>query len=289
VALWNEPKSEIAGHVQVVSANPIGSTSESGKSLSVRSVVNALLKPLRQFTLLWCLLLLLSSHRSLAWIALVIVLFHLGRTLYAIATSAIGSVAWLATVESKIREQGEALIKIVLDAAEIQKEDNTLRQAFGRWKLFQYGIALLRNRRRAGNLAIFLSFIIFGGVYLYLAFLFSFAYVGIAKVQGIAYSWVEALVTALFIPVGYSDLPRNVWIKLIGGIHFASAIGLGFGTIYGYMKSKLESLTRIAELLNGKFSDDQVKTKLTTLESVFAAKIPAKSDTSVAASTELRR
>jgi hypothetical protein len=66
VALWNEPKSEITGELQVISAPQERSVSDRSPRFSLRVIIDAVLKPLRQFTLLWCLLLLLSSHRFLS-------------------------------------------------------------------------------------------------------------------------------------------------------------------------------------------------------------------------------
>ncbi|MBV9437223.1 MAG: hypothetical protein JOZ44_14290 [Acidobacteria bacterium] len=275
IALWNEDREVSQPVLQLAAVSQIDTVPTPTRKISWAEALKSISKPMRQFTLLWCLLLLLSSHRFLIVLALGIVLWHLVRALYTIGASVIGSVGWLATVEAKVREQAEALITSVLAAPQIQKDDAKLREVWSRWKTFQVGISLLRNRRRAGNIALFLSFLIFGVVYSYLAFLFSFGYVGIAKVQGISYSWADALITSLFIPIGYSDLPHNLWIKLLGGIHCVSALALGFGTVHGYMKSKLDSLTRVAESLSTKFNDDQIKTKLVVLDSVFAVKIPA--------------
>src|SRR5437868_1249156 len=224
----------------------VGSTEKaeqpnSPRGTTVKGVLLAIIRPIRQFTLLWCLLLLLSANRVLQWIALIVVIVHLGRTLFALGVVALHSISWLSTVEERIRNYAERLIDKALAADQIRKDDQDLRVTWSGLRTIELAVSLLQNRTRAGNVALFILLLGFVAMYLYIAVLFSFAYFGLAKVQLVNLTWAESLVTSIFIPVSYSDLPRNAWLKLLGGVHWISVVALGFGTIYGYARGKLDS------------------------------------------------
>ncbi len=107
------------------------------------------------------------------------------------------------------------------------------------------GILVLRNRQLSpvgSNIRLYLD----GMIYIYLGFLFSFVYYGTAKVQSIHLSWPNALVTSLFIPFAFSDLPINVWLKLAAGIHCTVIVAVGAGTLINYLARRAEDLENAA-------------------------------------------
>jgi hypothetical protein len=61
----------------------------------------------------------------------------------------------------------------------------------------------------------FASITIVAGVYLYLAVLFSFVYVGMSRLEGVQLHWVTALVTSVFIPFQCGDLPNVLGVSLL--------------------------------------------------------------------------
>jgi hypothetical protein len=220
--------------------------------------------PFVRFSLLWCVLLLLSTNRKLLWIALAIVLFHIGRALIAIVGVAIFSTNWLSQLEDRIRSKAEAWIENIVAANESAPPEN-LSQTVGALAGLQFALALLRNRQRVAQWAMFLGLLVFVAVYLYLALLFSVAYCGVAKLTHVALSWSDSLVYSIFILFAYSDLPKNAWLKGLAGFHALFVVGLGLTTIFGYLQRKLNSLYSIADALNSRLEQPDVRTKIVVM------------------------
>ena len=236
---------------------------------SWRKLLRHWFRPFLQFTLLWCLLLLLSSHRWLLWTALIIVLAHLARTLVMVVVLAVFSVKGLSQLEDRIKTYAEGLVAKILGLPEQLEPTEDLRQAWLSITGLQIAIGLLKNRHRAAQWLVFFAALAFVAIYFYVAFLFAFGYYGLARIQSIPYTWAEALVTAIFIPVASTDLPHNPWVKLLGGIHWSFVVLIGVGTIFGYLQRKLDSLYKVAEFLNSRFQEDEVKKRISTLNEKF--------------------
>jgi hypothetical protein len=243
------------------------------KSWDWKKGILAFFKPLHQFTLLWCLLLLLTSHRSLLAIALAIVLFHIGRFLLFVIRVAGASTKWLPQLEERIKSYAENLIEKVSAVQEITPD---LQQTWSAIVAIQIGISLLENRRRVVQWTMYLGTLFFLGVYLYLALLFSFAYYGTARLQGVSLSWASAAVYSVFIPFAFSDFPANIWVKLIAGVHATVVVLIGLGAIFGYMQKKVNSLHAVAQALNTKLQQPEIKEKLAKMKERFRAPVVAK-------------
>ncbi len=112
---------------------------------------------------------------------------------------------------------------------------------------------------------------------MYLAFLFSFAYYGIAKVNHLSYSWSDALVASIFIPLFVSDLPKLLVIKVLAGLHVLLVVTVGLGTIVGYLRRKLDSVQKAATDLRTRFEDKDLKEKYSILERQFDPSNPKSS------------
>jgi hypothetical protein len=244
------------------------------RTFSVRNIFRHSLRPFFQFTLLWSLLLLLASHRWLLWAALIIVLAHLARTLFKVLVLAVFSIKGLSQLEDRIKKYAENLITKILNAGQIEPTQD-LRQAWMSISGLQLAIALLRNRQRAVQWMIFIAVLVFGAIYLYIAVLFGFAYYGVARIQLIPYSWGEAFVTSLFILFEVGALPHNIWIQCLGGIHCLFVIMIGAGTIFGYLRKKIDSVYKAADFLNSRFQDEEIRRKIELLNEKFKVPTPA--------------
>jgi len=187
---------------------------------------------------------------------------------------AILSMNWLSQLEEKIRSRVEDAISKILGVPEDADYPPDLKTVLGSLYGVRIMISLLRYRRRITQSIIALSVLAFLSMYLYLALLFSFAYFGIAKVELIRYTWAEALVTAIFIPFAYSDLPKDVWLKALGGIQAAFVVLLGIGTILGYLQRKLDSVYTLGETLESRLEAEEIKTRLDKYAATMMPKPP---------------
>lgn len=233
-----------------------------------------ILRPFLQFTLLWALLLLLTSHRWLLMTALIIVLAHLARTLIKVSALAVFSIKGLSQLEVRIKGWAEKLIEKAILASRQAEDTQDVRQAWISISGLQLGVKLFQYRQAVAQGVIFLSVLLFGAIYTYMALLFSFAYYGIARVEGVTYGWADAFVTSIFIPFQFPDLPHNIYIKVLAGIHCVFVLGVGAGTVFGYLQRKVNSLYSVAEFLNQRFQDDELRTSVQVLTERFGTQKP---------------
>ncbi len=224
-------------------------------------------RPIRQFTLLWGLLLLLSSRPWLVWVALAIIMAHLFRTLLKILVLTVFSMKWLSGLEGKLEAYAEGLITKVLEAS--QKAEGTKQTEVRKWLGILIGLktaaAILASKRFVAQAVLALGFVAFAVVYVYISLLFSFAYYGVAHVLSIGLSWGQALVISIFIPVMVTALPHNAWLLLLGGLHAFFVLSLGVGTVLGYLGKKLDTFRNAAETLNSRLEKEEVKKAMTQL------------------------
>ena len=187
IFIWKKPTLRTAQIVQKSSAEPQQQTvlvaSPRAKQRVWERVLREIFRPFFQFTLLWALLLLLSSHRWLLWTALVIVLVHLVRALFRVSVLAVFSMKGLAQLEERIKSWAELQIARAIAASRQAEETQDVRQAWGAITGLQLGVKLLQNRQAVAQCIIFLSILVFGAIYMYIALLFSFAYYGLAGSQ----------------------------------------------------------------------------------------------------------
>lgn len=116
-----------------------------------------------------------------------------------------------------------------------------------------------------------LGVIAFASIYVYISLLFSFAYFGIAKVSGISYSWGNALVNSLFIPLFAAELPRTLPLRVLAGAQFALTVAIGVGTFFSFLQRRVFAIRTAAKVINDKLVDEAFQEKFAILEKQIAA------------------
>lgn len=162
-----------------------------------------LLRPFRRFMFLWCILLLAATHQTVVWLCLGVVIAQLARQIFIILKFLLFSPkAW-----ETLRKIGPALIAPINDAlialGNITRNvapSNELRNLLNQLNLWRTLLDFLRNPYLLSRWAWILVTVFFATVYVYISFLFSFAYYGIARVSGVSYSWPDSFVTSIFFP-----------------------------------------------------------------------------------------
>lgn len=257
---------------QVVATPANAGSEQPWFKFSWHDLARHLSRPFRHFTVLWGLLVLFASHRWLLETALTIFLVHLARTLYRVLVLAVISLRGLTQLEERIRQYAELWIGKALAVGTQAEPVDDARKAWGILTLLGLGVQLFRNRQRIAQWVIFLGALVFGTLYLYLAVLFSFAYCGLAALGNVPYRWGDSLVTSLFIPFEFSDLPHTAWIKLVAGIHCTLLLVVGIGTIFGYIQKKMNSLYAAADFLGTRLADDHVRAQMVIFNEKFGVK-----------------
>jgi hypothetical protein len=182
-----------------------------------RGAFLALSRPLRRFTFLWCMLLVLTTHPTLLKLALVVVLIHIVFALVAVLRVTVFSTGLLSQLEVNIRRQAEAMLSKIAFVTRDSEVTPDLRSAWTNISGIRMGLLVFQNRQLVSRWAVVLGSAFLGCVHLYMALLFSFAYYGIAHVQSIALAWPDAFVTSLFYSICIRGSPQKLMAQTCWG------------------------------------------------------------------------
>jgi hypothetical protein len=231
----------------------------------------AVLGPFRRFTLLWCFLLVSTTHQPLLEIALTIVVIHVVFILTAILRVTLFSAGVIANLEGRISQHTDSLLAKIASVNRETEATPDLRNIWTNLSGIKTGLLFLQNKQLVSRWAAVLGCMFLGCVYIYVALLFSFIYYGAARVQSLPLTWPMSFVTSLFLPFSFTDLPHNFWIKLAGGLQCVVMLAIGAGTVINYMTRKAQDLQETAMVLSQRFADEDVQARLVILEEKFKA------------------
>ena len=222
---------------------------------------------------LWCILLLVTTHKAILWLCLAIVLIQLSRKVFFVLQITIFPGPFLAKLGANLLNILDkplaALAAVTSDAP--TKDLKTLWDQLSVWKKV---LNFLKDPYLLSRWAWVVGIVFVGSVYLYFSVLFSFAYYGIARLNGVAYSWTDALVSSVFIPFAYSDLPRIIWIRSLSYTHAALVLAIGIGTVVNFLRRRLDGVRKAATELSDRLTDPVVRDKLQILEVKIASSAP---------------
>ena len=228
-----------------------------------------LLRPFRRFTILWCLLLMVATHAQVIGVALIVVLIHITRTVVRLVRVSFFSKTFFSELERMIAKNvDDTLVKLraVTEDAPASPELRVLWQSVHN---FEVGVRALGNQVLVSRWAMLISAVFLGIIYVYIAFVFSFAYYGIERLTGGQDTWPQLLITSLFIPFFVAGLPKMAGLMLLGGLQCALVVSVGIGTLSKYLRVQLQSLKTVATIVDVKLSDEQVKGKYDILRQKF--------------------
>jgi len=262
------------------------SDSRVGPKKTAAELLQFLLRPFRRFMVLWCILLLVTTHVAVVWLCLIVVLAQLARQIF-IMLKILLFTPW---VGESLRRAGSALVTPInnaLAALTAVSRDaaptNELKSLFNQLKIWKQILEFMSNPYLLSRWAWVLGIMFLTSLYIYIAVLFSFGYYGIARVSGVSYSWPDAFVTSVFIPFFFPDLPKILAVKLLSGIHCLLVLGVGIGTIVNFLRRRLDAIGRAARDLSDRFAEQNIRDKYTILEekfSVTATSVPPAEDLS---------
>jgi hypothetical protein len=243
---------------------------------TTRNVLLFLLRPFRRFMFLWCILLVVTTHTTILWLCLGVVLAHLAQQMFVIIKLLYFS-PWL---NENLRKIGSSLLtpfaNILESLTSVTREaapSTELRNLWNQVNLWRKILEFLKNPYLLSRWAWLITIGFLVSVYLYIAFLFSFTYYGAARIAGVPYSWLDALVASVFIPFFISDLPKVLLVKALGGLHCSLVLAVGIGTIVNFLRRHLEALRTAATALSDRFADESIYEKYEILEEKFSSTI----------------
>lgn len=230
----------------------------------------SLFRPFTRFTILWCLLLLVAKNPVVLWLSFAVVLIHITRAALFLLKLAFRSGTWAAKITSAVRTGIDSTLAKLASVTRDSPATDDLKGLLTSLRGLDKVVSFLSNTSLIEGGVWFLGGLFWVLAYLYIALLFSFAYVGAARIAGFALAWPDSLVTSLFIPFLITGLPKLAWIRLLGGIHCTLVVGVGVGTVTSYIRRQTESVRNTAALITVRMNDPETRERLRILEEKFA-------------------
>jgi hypothetical protein len=232
-------------------------------------------RPFRRFLLLWCILLLLTTHESVVWACLIVVAMQLSWKIVRILKGVFFFDLWLKkfwqNISTTINAGLVALAAVTAESIRTKELD----QLWNQIKVWKKTIEFLGNPSLVLNWGRVIGVLAFGTIYLYISILFSFVYYGLAHIGGATLEWPNALVISIFIPFYVADLPKLLPLRILGGLQCTLVVFVGVGTILNFLRRRLEEIRTSASDIGRKFADDDIREKYRLLEAKCSPTGPA--------------
>jgi hypothetical protein len=248
----------VASHEQNVL--PAGETAAKKTTghVAVKGILIAV-RPFSQFILLWALLLLHTSNVLLTWIALAVITFGAVAIVRNLSLFLSDAGSWIAKLKGNFVTQVANQVSILKNYKN-SIDTKPSRDAANVLQLYETTFRYMAdNKDRLARWTIIASILVTVPLYLYLSFIFTSIYLGVARLNHISWAWNEALTTAIFIPFAFTDLPHNIWIRMIGGCQALTVTILGYTVLFRRMHSSIQQLSQIASELSAPLSEQSVK------------------------------
>jgi hypothetical protein len=226
-------------------------------------------RPFTHFLFLWLLLLWVATNRVIQEVALTIALFQVALRLLTLSRLSSLWKRLLDRCEIWAQNRTEELLA---DLSVVTQETRFNRKLYSKWKQLRGLWQITESIRESGYITKWarrLGVLFYVCLYIYVALLFACTYWAIARYLGIPYSFLQAFVTSLVIPVAYTILPNNVWIHLCGAVQWLLIVVGGIVRVTWYLKVEFLRIAATASNISRPFQDDDVKEKLVFLENKF--------------------
>ncbi len=251
--------------------------SESG----LRVAFELLTRPFRKFTYLWCLLVLLATHKPIEWIALTVLLLQLAGKIYWVVRVFWSSKSFLVraatSVSNFLNDSLHKLTSLDFEIAPLTELKNLLNQIKG----FKAALEFVAKSTFFSRLTFGIGLALLVCAHVYFALIFSCVYVGAAKVAHLTFAWSDSLAISFFILAYVTELPKTLMLRTLGGIHFTLFLALGAGTIVSYFRRQLEPLRSALASVSMRLSEQDVQQRIIILETkVNSAEAAAKNEKS---------
>ncbi len=233
---------------------------------AARTVSAWVRKPFTEFSMLWSLMIITTGNRFIIVVATLVALYCAGRAIYELWDFTSDASTWVEKLKGTFASRIAAHVGQVRAWEEMTQIDEVTKAANALKMLESIFMFIADNKRFLTKVTAGVSIVVSLIFYCYISFVFSCAYVGIAKIQGLPTNWPDFFVTSLFIPIAFTNLPRNVPIELIGGLQAVAILALGWNILFRHMNSGFKRVALAASELRGPFEDRVLKVKYALIE-----------------------
>jgi hypothetical protein len=188
----------------------------------------------------------------------------------------------LTDAETKAMNYAVGLLNLVMAAADESLGNQDVLRAANLLGFIRGAAFLLIHRAEVRYLLILAAILVYAGIYVRIAMIFAFIYLGIAKLDGVSLTFADSMVNALAMPFSFTNYPRDWVLQAAEFIHTLVVISLGVGALLTYLQRKLEEFQVVAGDLWGKLNQTEVRARMATA----AKKAAVKPVASIAAQAE---
>jgi hypothetical protein len=234
------------------------------KAEKKRPLWSRLALPFRSFTIAWCVLIVVTDKPVISFLGLLILSVHLMRFIVNLAQLLAGARQYLMNAEVKAMNYATNLLNTVMNASDEALENQDVLRAVTLLALFRGSAFLLLNRSEISYAFFLLGCLVYIAVYMRIAILFGFMYLGIAKLNHLQLGFADAMVNSFAMPLSYTNFPRQWIMQMAQDVHSVVVILLGIGAFATYIYQKLDALRNVAGALWEKLDSADVRSRMAT-------------------------
>jgi hypothetical protein len=221
-----------------------------------------LLFPFRSFTIVWCLLIIATDKPRVALFGLIIVSAHLLRFTLNLVQVLTSVQQFLKDAEMRALNYATGLLNVVMSAPDETLASPDVSKAVTYLALLRGSAFLLINRIEISYLFFVAVIFVYIAIYVRVAVLFAFVYLGISKLSHVPLGFLDAMVNSFAMPLSYTNYPRQWVLQMAEDVHSGVVLLLGVGAGVAYMRQKVDSFTAVAEALWAKLDQDNVRSRM---------------------------
>jgi hypothetical protein len=239
---------------------------EAEKKTHSASILEMILRPFRQFVVLWAALVISADSKFFIAFASTITLIGAGSAVYRLWNVLSNTSSWIEKMkDSFARQIADNIMQVRAwkegsDLQDVTKAANALKSLEA---MFTF---ISANRDFLSKSTMVVAAIISIPFYCYISFLFSCTYVGLAKLQNIPFAWPSALIDSLYMPFAFTNLPSNFAIQLLGGLQALIVTLIGWNIFFRHLSDRFMRITKAASELCSPFEDALFRAKLDVIE-----------------------
>ena len=227
------------------------------------SLLEIVSRPFTHFPLLWCFLIAISNERYIIVPALCAMIILAVRAVFVFHQVLEASVEDPKKVEDRFRKMFENMVR---DVARTDRTAKEYQQTINIVLIYRSFLGFASSSASVKKMTKKLTVAIAVPTYIYVSTLCGFASYSIALFKGVHWSLADALISSIFMPIAFTNLPHIYSIQILGGLQVASLLVIGYDAIFRSIDNKMESLSVAAKGFYGLFEAENVKKAIQQLE-----------------------
>jgi hypothetical protein len=225
-------------------------------------LLSSIMFPILNFTLLWCLLIAITTTRWILVVSLSVLIVHLCKYMWKAVRLVRYARSAPSILQSKIYDYLSGLInKVMCEPPPISSNAEFLQNV----KLLATLKAVAVWAYHKGHVIhwMFVSLIVlYGLLYLRLSGIFAFVYVAIAKLLPAKFPLLDAIIVSVFMPISIRNVPAHLALQATSYIQTVLVLLGGFSVVMNYLNKRLEGVRTVVGSVVEQLQDEDVSRRL---------------------------